>query len=193
MKADWKPGTLLAPVPVVMVSMADAAGKANILTVAWTGIVSSDPVQVYISVRPERYSYHILKETGEFVINAVTASLARACDYCGMVTGKKVDKFAKCGLTKESSKVVRPPRIGESPLALECRVTDVQDHGVHHMFLAEVVNVAVEDRCMDENGFLDLTRAGLVCYAHGQYMAVGDAIGKFGFSMKKDTEKGRKK
>ena len=193
MKADWKPGTLLAPVPVVMVSMADAAGKANILTVAWTGIVSSDPVQVYISVRPERYSYHILKETGEFVINAVTASLARACDYCGMVTGKKVDKFAKCGLTKESSKVVRPPRIGESPLALECRVTDVQDHGVHHMFLAEVVNVAVEDRCMDENGFLDLTRAGMVCYAHGQYMAVGDAIGKFGFSMKKDTEKGRKK
>lgn len=193
MKADWKPGTLLAPVPVVMVSMADAAGKANILTVAWTGIVSSDPVKVYISVRPERYSYHILKETGEFVINAVTASLARACDYCGMVTGKKVDKFAKCGLTKESSKVVRPPRIGESPLALECRVTDVQDHGVHHMFLAEVVNVAVEDRCMDENGFLDLTRAGLVCYAHGQYMAVGDAIGKFGFSMKKDTEKGRKK
>ena len=193
MKADWKPGTLLAPVPVVMVSMADAAGKANILTVAWTGIVSSDPVKVYISVRPERYSYHILKETGEFVINAVTASLARACDYCGMVTGKKVDKFAKCGLTQESSKVVRPPRIGESPLALECRVTDVQDHGVHHMFLAEVVNVAVEDRCMDENGFLDLTRAGLVCYAHGQYMAVGDAIGKFGFSMKKDTEKGRKK
>lgn len=193
MKADWKPGTLLAPVPVVMVSMADAAGKANILTVAWTGIVSSDPVKVYISVRPERYSYHILKETGEFVINAVTASLARACDYCGMVTGKKVDKFAKCGLTKESSKVVRPPRIGESPLALECRVTDVQDHGVHHMFLAEVVNVAVEDRCMDENGFLDLTRAELVCYAHGQYMAVGDAIGKFGFSMKKDTEKGRKK
>lgn len=193
MKADWKPGTLLAPVPVVMVSMADAAGKANILTVAWTGIVSSDPVKVYISVRPERYSYHILKETGEFVINAVTASLARACDYCGMVTGKKVDKFAKCGLTKESSKVVRPPRIGESPLALECRVTDVQDHGVHHMFLADVVNVAVEDRCMDENGFLDLTRAGLVCYAHGQYMAVGDAIGKFGFSMKKDTEKGRKK
>ena len=193
MKADWKPGTLLAPVPVVMVSMADAAGKANILTVAWTGIVSSDPVKVYISVRPERYSYHILKETGEFVINAVTASLARACDYCGMVTGRKVDKFAKCGLTKESSKVVRPPRIGESPLALECRVTDVQDHGVHHMFLAEVVNVAVEDRCMDENGFLDLTRAGLVCYAHGQYMAVGDAIGKFGFSMKKDTEKGRKK
>lgn len=193
MKADWKPGTLLAPVPVVMVSMADAVGKANILTVAWTGIVSSDPVQVYISVRPERYSYHILKETGEFVINAVTASLARACDYCGMVTGKKVDKFAKCGLTKESSKVVRPPRIGESPLALECWVTDVQDHGVHHMFLAEVVNVAVEDRCMDENGFLDLTRAGLVCYAHGQYMAVGDAIGKFGFSMKKDTEKGRKK
>lgn len=193
MKADWKPGTLLAPVPVVMVSMADAAGKANILTVAWTGIVSSDPVKVYISVRPERYSYHILKETGEFVINTVTASLARACDYCGMVTGKKVDKFAKCGLTKESSKVVRPPRIGESPLALECRVTDVQDHGVHHMFLADVVNVAVEDRCMDENGFLDLTRAELVCYAHGQYMAVGDAIGKFGFSMKKDTEKGRKK
>lgn len=193
MKADWKPGTLLAPVPVVMVSMADAAGKANILTVAWTGIVSSDPVKVYISVRPERYSYHILKETGEFVINAVTASLARACDYCGMVTGKKVDKFAKCGLTKESSKVVRPPRIGESPLALECRVTDVQDHGVHHMFLAEVVNVAVEDRCMDENGFLDLTRAGLVCYAHGQYMAVGDAIGKFGFSVKKDEAKGKKK
>lgn len=193
MKADWKPGTLLALVPVVMVSMADAAGKANILTVAWTGIVSSDPVKVYISVRPERYSYHILKETGEFVINAVTAELARACDYCGMVTGKKVDKFAKCGLTKEPSKVVRPPRIGESPLALECRVTDVQDHGVHHMFLADVVNVAVEDRCMDENGFLDLTRAGLVCYAHGQYMAVGDAIGKFGFSVKKDEAKGKKK
>ena len=190
MKADWKPGTLLAPVPVVMVSMADAAGAANILTVAWTGIVSSDPVKVYISVRPERYSYHILKETGEFVINAVSTELARACDYCGMVTGKKVDKFAKCGLTKEPSKVVRPPRIGESPLALECRVTDVQDRGVHHMFLAEVVNVAVEERCMDENGFLDLTRAGLVCYAHGQYMAVGDAIGKFGFSMKKITKIG---
>lgn len=186
MKADWKPGTLLAPVPVVMVSMADAAGRANILTVAWTGIVSSEPVQVYISVRPERYSYHILKETGEFVINAVSASLARACDYCGMVTGRKVDKFAKCSLTKEPSRVVRCPRIGESPLSLECRVTEVQDHGVHHMFLAEVVNVAVEDRCMDENGFLDLTRAGLVCYAHGQYMAVGDAIGKFGFSVKKE-------
>lgn len=189
MKADWKPGTLLAPVPVVMVSMADGEGRTNILTVAWTGIVSSDPVRVYISVRPERYSYNILKKTGEFVINAVSADMARACDYCGMVTGKKVDKFAECGLTKEASKIVACPRIGESPLSLECRVTDIQDMGVHHMFLADVVNVAVEERCMDEAGFLDLERAGLVCYAHGQYMAVGKAIGKFGFSMKQEKRK----
>lgn len=185
MKADWKPGTLLAPTPVVMVSMADKEGRNNILTVAWTGIVSSDPVRVYISVRPERYSYGILRDSGEFVINAVSVDMARACDYCGMVTGRKVDKFAKCGLTPEPSKAVACPRIGESPLALECRVTDIQDMGVHHMFLADVVNVAVEDRCMDADGFLNLERAGLVCYAHGQYMAVGKAIGKFGFSMKK--------
>ena len=182
MKTEWKGGTLLSPVPAVMVTVGDME-NANIITIGWTGIVCSEPPKTYVSIRPERYSHGILLEKKEFVINLVPAAMAEACDYCGMVTGRKVNKWEKCGLTKEASATVAVPRIAECPMALECRVTDVLPLGSHDMFLADITRVALDESLLDEEGRLDMARAALCCYAHGTYYAVGEMLGKFGYSM----------
>ena len=182
MKTEWKGGTLLAPVPAVMATVG-TMDNANIITIGWTGIVNSEPPKTYISVRPERYSHELLLENGEFVINLVPAAMAEVCDYCGMVTGRKVNKWEKCGLTKEASATVAVPRIAQCPMALECRVTDVLKLGTHDMFLADITKVVLDEALLDEEGKLDMARAALCCYAHGTYYAVGEMLGRFGFSM----------
>ena len=182
MKTEWKGGTMLAPVPAVMVTVGTAE-KANIITIGWTGIVCSEPPKTYISVRPERYSHGLLMEQNEFVINLVPAAMAEICDYCGMVTGRKVNKWEKCGLTKEESAAVAVPRIAECPMALECRVTDVLQLGSHDMFLADIAKVVLDESLLDEDGKLDMARAALCCYGHGTYYAVGEMLGRFGYSM----------
>lgn len=183
-KVAWKGGALLGPVPPVMVSCGDGT-RDNILTVAWTGITCTHPPKTYVSIRPSRYSYPIIRETGEFVINLAPAALIRAVDYCGIYTGAKVDKFAKCGLHREAGQVVNCPLIAEAPLSLECRVTDVIPLGTHDMFMADIVAVDVDDALLDEKGGLQLSRAGLAAFAHGEYFALGPRIGKFGFSAAK--------
>lgn len=182
MKTEWKGGTLLSPVPAVMVTVGDME-NANIITIGWTGIVCSEPPKTYVSIRPERYSHGILMEKKEFVINLVPAAMAETCDYCGMVTGRKVNKWEKCGLTKEASSTVAVPRIAECPMALECRVTDILQLGSHDMFLADITRVVLDESLLDEEGRLDMARAALCCYAHGTYYAVGEMLGKFGWSM----------
>lgn len=149
---------------------------------AWTGITNTVPPKTYISVRPGRHSYGLLKETGEFVINLPTAAMVRAVDYCGMYTGKKVDKFAKTGLTPAPSAEVSVPSVGECPISLECRITDRIPLGSHEMFLADILSVRVDESCIDKNGRLDIARAGLMAFAHGEYFALGKKLGKFGFS-----------
>ncbi len=189
-KITWKGSTLLAPVPPVMVTCGDME-NANIITVAWTGVLNTHPPRVSIAVRPTRHSYQIIKESGEFVINLTPARLVRECDYCGIYTGAKVDKFAKTGLHKAPASVVACPIIEECPLALECKVIDVLPQGTHDLFLAEVVAVDVEDSILDENGKLCMDRAGLAAYAHGEYFELGKKIGTFGFSAaKKKKRKG---
>ena len=188
----WRPGNMLYPVPAVMVSAADGNGGSNIITVAWAGTVCSDPVMLSISVRPERYSYDIIRTSGEFVVNLTTRSLARAADYCGVRSGRDVDKWKETGLTPISAFKVSAPLIGESPISLECQVRQVLELGSHHMFLAEVVVVDVDPAYLDEKGTLHLERADLIAYCHGRYRALGEELGRFGYSVKK-TVKGRKK
>ena len=192
-KIKWKGGALTAPVPPCMVTCGEGE-SANIITVAWTGIINTVPPKTYISVRPTRHSYGLIKESGEFCVNLTSASLVRAADYCGIYTGKKVDKFAACGLTKEEATEVSCPIIAESPLSLECRVTDVIELGSHHMFLADIVAVDVDDSLIDKEGKLRLERADLAAFAHGEYFELGKKIGTFGFSAKKKKKKqnGRK-
>ncbi|MBQ8275936.1 MAG: flavin reductase family protein [Clostridia bacterium] len=183
-KVAWKGGALLGPLPPVMVSCGNGETD-NIITVAWTGITCTHPPKTYISIRPSRHSYPIIRETGEFVINLAPASLVRSVDYCGIFTGAKVDKFEKCGLTRAPAQAVKCPLIAEAPLSLECRVTDVIPLGSHDMFLADIVAVDVEESLLDERGALCLSRAELVAFAHGEYFALGDKLGKFGFSAAK--------
>ena len=183
-KIKWRGGALTAPVPPAMVTVGEG-GEANIITVAWTGIVNTVPPKTYISVRPTRHSYGLLKKTGEFCVNLTPASLVRAADFCGMYTGKKVDKFTRCGLTKGEASSVGCPIIEECPLTLECKVTDVLELGSHHMFLADIVAVDVDERLVDEKGKLRLDKAGLAAYAHGEYFELGKKLGTFGFSAKK--------
>ncbi|MBQ8823103.1 MAG: flavin reductase family protein [Lachnospiraceae bacterium] len=185
-KELWKPGNMLYPLPVVMISVADKAGKANIITVAWAGTVCTNPPMVYISVRPERYSYDILKETGEFVINLTTKDLAFATDYCGVKSGRDVDKFKEMNLTPVAGEKVKAPLIKESPVNLECRVTQVLPLGSHDMFLAEVVAVHADKQYMDEKGKFHLEYAEPIVYSHGSYLATGETIGTFGYSVKKN-------
>ena len=191
-KQQWKPGNMLYPLPAVMVSVTDGKGKDNIITVAWTGTVCTNPPMVSISVKPERYSYHMLRDTGEFVINLTTESLAKAADYCGVRSGKDRDKFADMKLHREEASIVSAPMIRESPVNLECKVKSVQELGSHHMFLAEVVAVDVDPAYLDEKGTLHLERADLIAYCHGRYRALGEELGRFGYSVKKIV-KGRKK
>ena len=186
MKQNWKPSNLLNPVPVVMISTQRPGEKPNIITVAWAGTICSDPVMVSISVRPERHSHAILEETGEFVINLVNEELTFATDYCGVRSGKDVDKFAEMKLTPEASEVVKCPCIAESPVCLECVVREVKRLGSHDMYLAEVVNVKVDEKYLDENGRLDMESAKLVSYSHGEYFALGEKLGKFGYSVRKN-------
>lgn len=186
-KELWKPGNMLYPLPVVMVSMADAKGNNNIITIAWAGTVCTNPPMVSISVRPERYSYPILKETGEFVINLTTRDLVFATDFCGVKSGREVDKFAEMKLTPVPGEKVKAPLIGESPVNLECKVTEVIPLGSHDMFLAEVVAVHADDRYMDETGKFHLEKADPIVYSHGAYLETGKTLGTFGYSVKKES------
>lgn len=184
-KQIWKPGNMLYPIPVVMVSVADKEGKQNIITIAWTGTICSDPPMVSISVRPERYSYHMIKETGEFVINLTTKELAFATDYCGVKSGRDVDKFAAMQLTPVRGEKVKAPLIAESPVNLECKVTEVKHLGTHDMFMAEVVCVHADEKYMDEQNRFHLEMADPIVYSHGTYMTTGEKIGTFGYSVRK--------
>ena len=186
-----KSGTLLGPLPAVMVTVGDME-NSNIITVAWTGILSSDPPRAYISVRPSRHSHSILKEKGEFVINLTTESLAKATDYSGIFTGAKVDKFEKCNLTRTPSEKVSAPTIAESPLSLECKVFEVIESGTHDIFMADIVSVSCREDIMDEGGRIRLDKAGLMAYSHGEYFALGKKLGKFGFSAVKKKKHHKK-
>ena len=184
-KENWKPGNMLYPLPVVMVSCMEKGGKPNIITVAWAGTICSDPVMVSISVRKERYSHDIIKRSGEFVINLVTEELAYATDYCGVKSGRDVDKFEKMHLTPVEIEGVSAPAIAESPLSLACKVTEIKELGSHDMFIAEVTGVMVDDKYMNDSGKFELNSSKLVTYSHGEYFGLGRKIGKFGYSVKK--------
>lgn len=189
-KQLWKPGNMLYPLPSVMVSTADREGNSNILTIAWTGTVCTNPAMVYISVRPERYSYEMIRESGEFVINLTTEKLIRATDYCGVRSGRDTDKWKDCGLTAAKAETLSyAPVIAESPVNIECRVMRVDELGSHHMFLAEVTGVQVDDSYMDENGRFELNKTGLLSYSHGEYLALGKKLGTFGYSVRKKTSR----
>lgn len=177
---------MLYPLPAVMVSTADTKGNDNIITVAWTGTVCTDPAMAYISVRPERYSYSMLRESGEFAVNLTTEDLVRATDWCGVCSGRNVDKWEETGLTRgKAEKLIYAPVIKESPVNIECRVTEVKELGSHHMFLAEVLAVQIDEAYMKEDGKFELNDAGLLTYSHGQYFSLGKNLGKFGYSVKK--------
>jgi flavin reductase (DIM6/NTAB) family NADH-FMN oxidoreductase RutF len=191
-KQEWKPGNMLYPLPAVMVSVADKDGNNNIITVAWTGTVCTNPPMLSISVRPERYSYHMIKETGEFVINLTTESLAYATDYCGVRSGKDVDKFKEMKLTPEAASQVKAPLIKESPVNIECKVKEVFELGSHHMFLAEVVAVHVDESYLNEKNKFELSKAKPIVYSHGEYYGIGKLLGTFGYSVKK-KDTGKKK
>lgn len=184
-KQTFKPGNMLYPLPVIMVSCQRADEKPNIITLAWAGTICSDPAMVSISIRPERHSYNIIRETGEFVINLTTEELAFATDLCGVKSGRDVDKFKLTGLTPFASKVVKAPSIAESPVNIECKVKDILEYGSHHVFTAEVVNVTVDDKYMDENGKFNLNSSKVIAYSHGEYIGLGKKLGKFGYSVKK--------
>ena len=188
-KLNWKPGNMLYPLPAVMLSCRRPGEKPNLVTVAWCGTVCSDPAMLSISLRPERYSYDIIRETGEFVVNLVPVKLARALDFCGVRSGRDVDKFAETGLTPEPSRVIQAPGVLECPVQIECRVTQILPLGSHHMFLAEVAGVNVEESLVDQKGALDLSKADLLAYSHGTYFSLGDKLGTFGFSVKKKPAK----
>ena len=188
-KLMWKPGTMLYPVPSVMVSCRNAQGENNIITIAWTGIICSDPAMLYISVRPERHSYEMIKESGEFVVNIPNSKLAFAVDYCGVKSGKSVNKFEHLKLTAAKSNLVAPPYIDECPVNLECVVKDIIKLGTHDMFIAEIMCVNVDDSLLDNTGKLHLNRGDLICYNHGEYRTLGKSLGTFGYSVKKKTTK----
>lgn len=184
-KQSWKPGNMLYPVPAVLVSCRDKEGNDNVLTIAWAGTICSDPAMLSISVRKERHSYKMIKESGEFVVNLTTKELARATDYCGVRSGREEDKFAAAGLTKGEAEKINAPIIMESPVNIECKVTQVLELGSHDMFLAEVVNVQISDEYMDEKGAFHLGDTDLMAYSHGEYYELGKKIGTFGYSVKK--------
>lgn len=191
-KKTWKPGTVIYPLPAVLVSCGATPEQYNLLTVAWTGTVCTSPPMCYISIRPERHSYGIIRRTGEFVINLSTERMARAVDWCGVRSGRDCDKFRETGLTPGRAEKVAAPIVEEAPVSIECRVNQVLALGSHHLFLAEVVNVQVDSRYIDpESGHFDLQRAGLIAYSHGEYFALGEAIGHFGWSVRRRTRLGK--
>ena len=185
-KQTWKPGNMVYPLPAVMVSVGAKDGRKNIITIAWTGTICTNPAMLYISVRPERYSYEMIKETGEFVVNLTTESLAKATDYCGVRSGRDVDKWKEMRLTQGSANELSyAPIIEECPVNIECKVTEVKELGSHHMFMAEVVSVQVSEEYLNENGKFCLNDTGLMAYSHGEYLGLGESLGTFGYSVKK--------
>lgn len=195
-KQFWKPGNMVYPLPAVMVSCQDEKGFANIITIAWTGTICTNPAMLYISVRPERYSYSIIKNTGEFVINLTTKELIKAVDYCGVRSGKDVDKFKEMNLTaKKANQLNYAPIIEEAPVNIECKVKEIMPLGSHHMFIAEVVGVNIEDMYLNENGKFELNHSNLIIYSHGEYYGLGELLGSFGYSVRKKeaTQKSKKR
>ena len=190
-KQVWKPATLLSPLPAALVTCGTLE-KPNVLTVAWTGIINSSPAMTYVSIRPERWSHHLIAESGEFVINVTTEALVRAADFCGVRSGKDTDKFEEMKLTALPASKVSAPVIAQSPISLECKVTEVKHLGSHDMFIAEIVAIDVEDKYIDEDGKLDLRKAGIMFYSHGEYFAQGKKIGQMGYSVKKKRSKNPK-
>ncbi len=190
-KITWKSGTFIYPLPAVMVSCGTME-KSNIITVAWTGILNTNPATVYISVRPSRYSYQLLKEQKEFVINLTNKELVRATDWCGVKTGAKVDKFKEMHLHKERAKFVSCPMIQESPVSIECKVKEIKPLGSHDMFLAEVLAINADDKYINEKGAFDISKCDLIAYANGHYYTLGKKLGKFGFSVQKTKKKKRR-
>ncbi len=187
-KVTWKSGTFLYPLPAVMVSCGTME-KANIITVGWTGIINTNPAMVYISVRPTRYSYNLIKENMEFVINLTTEKLAYATDWCGVKTGAQVDKFKEMNLTKEKAEFVNCPMIKESPVSVECKVKEIKELGSHHMFIAEVLAIHADEKYIDEKGAFDISKCNLIAYSNGNYYSLGQKVGKFGFSVQKNLKK----
>ena len=191
-KKVWKPGTFVYPIPAALVTSGDME-KSNILTVAWTGILNTNPAIVYISVRPERYSYNLIKETGEFVINLTNKDLAYATDWCGVRSGAKFDKFKEMKLTKEKANFVKAPLIKESPVSIECKVIEEKTYGSHTTFIAEVLSIDADEKYIDEKGAFDISKCELIAYANGGYYLLGKKIGKFGYSVEKKKTKQRRK
>ena len=187
-KTIWKSGTFIYPLPAVMVSCGDME-KSNIITVAWTGIMNTNPAMCYISVRPERYSYNIIKETGEFAINLTTKELAYATDWCGVKTGAKVDKFKEMKLTKQKAENIKCPLIEESPISIECKVKEIKELGSHHMFIADVLSIDVAEKYIDDKGAFDISKCELIAYANGGYYELDKKIGKFRYSVQKNLKK----
>ncbi|WP_031558107.1 flavin reductase family protein [Lachnospira multipara] len=192
-KQTWRAGNMLYPVPAVMVTCKRKNEKANIITVAWAGTVCSDPAMVSISVRKSRYSHEIISETKEFVVNLTTKQLAKATDYCGVKSGRDIDKFKEMNLHTQESTKIETPGILESPVNIECKVVNVLELGTHDMFIAEVVAVDVNEDLLDEKGSLHLDKADLIAYAHGQYFSLGKELGRFGFSVRKNIKNKAKK
>ncbi len=189
-KEHWKGGTMIYPLPAPMITCGDIDGEYNIITVAWTGIISTEPPRCYISIRPERYSYKLIKESREFVINLTTSALAYATDWCGVKSGKDHDKFSEMKLTPQQGIKVKTPIIAESPINLECRVFDIREMGSHDMFLADILRIqATEDYINKQTGAFNLRKADPICYSHGKYYSLDRFIGKFGFSVKKIKKK----
>lgn len=189
-KSEFKPGNMIYPVPAVIVSVGDSQSRINLLTVAWTGTICSDPPMAYISVRPTRYSYEMIRRSGEFVINLTSESLTRAADFCGVRSGRDLDKWAACGLTPAPAKSLDfAPIVAESPVNIECRVEKIEELGSHHMFIARVTAVQVDSAYIDSKGRFDLSRAGLIAYSHGEYMSLGRKLGSFGYSVRKSKSR----
>lgn len=187
-KVEWKAGNFIYPIPAVMVT-SGTMEKSNIMTVAWTGILNTNPAMCYISVRPERYSYNLIKNSGEFVINLTNKKLAFATDWCGVKSGKYYDKFKEMNLTKEKAKHVKCPLIKESPVSVECKVKEIRELGSHHLFIAEVLSIDADDKYINEKGAFDISKCDLIAYANGGYYSLDKKIGKFGFSVEKKKRK----
>lgn len=185
-KIVWKPGTMVCPLPPVLVSCGDM-NNSNILTVAWTGITCSDPAMTYVSIRKERFSHSMIKNSGEFIINLAPSDLVKTVDLCGVKSGKNIDKFVTCNLIKETSSKLSVPMIAQCPVNIECKVVEIKELGSHDMFLAEIVAVNVDDKYLDEGGRFAMEKCNLIAYSHGQYYELGKNLGKFGFSVQKST------
>lgn len=187
-KVMWKAGTFIYPIPAVMVSCGTME-ESNIITVAWTGILNTNPAKVYISIKPERFSYNIIMKQKEFVINLTNKNLAKATDWCGVKTGAKVDKFKEMNLHKEKANFVKCPMIKESPVSIECKVKEIKELGSHYMFIAEVLAINADKKYIDENGTFDISKCDLIAYSNGGYYTLGKKLGKFGFSVQKRKKK----